>query len=150
MLPYGKVLVAGGNGSGLVQSAELYDPASGPNGTWTATGSLIDARSNHTATLLADGRALVTAGAGGTGYLTSAELYDSANGSWTGTGNLALARDFHSATLLPSGKVLVAGGQISAANATDSAERYDPSTGTWTTAGTMTSRACSTHSHVAA
>ena len=42
LLPNGKVLVAGGNNySGMLASAELYDPASG---TWTATGSLATAR----------------------------------------------------------------------------------------------------------
>ena len=43
LLPYGKVLVAGGNGNGGsgLSSAELYDPATG---TWTATGSLGTAR----------------------------------------------------------------------------------------------------------
>ena len=42
LLPSGKVLVAGGyDGSGVLSSAELYDPASG---TWTATGSMSTAR----------------------------------------------------------------------------------------------------------
>src|SRR4029077_14156596 len=53
LLPNGKVLVAGGQGTGVVfTSAELYDPASG---TWTATGSLNTARVLHTATLLPNG-----------------------------------------------------------------------------------------------
>ena len=43
LLPNGKVLVAGGSNGGLgaLASAELYDPA---KGTWTATGSLANAR----------------------------------------------------------------------------------------------------------
>ena len=45
LLPSGKVLVAGGQGtSGFLNSAELYDPATG---TWTATGSLATARDSH-------------------------------------------------------------------------------------------------------
>ena len=46
LLPNGKVLVAGGNNySGMLASAELYDPASG---TWTAMGRLGTARhSSH-------------------------------------------------------------------------------------------------------
>ena len=40
LLPNGKVLVAGGlDSSGLSNSAELYDPASG---TWSSTGSLVN------------------------------------------------------------------------------------------------------------
>ena len=42
LLQNGRVLVAGGIGIDFLASAELYDPA---NGTWTATGSLAEARS---------------------------------------------------------------------------------------------------------
>jgi len=44
------VLVAGGYPSGL--SAELYDPI---RGTWSPTGSMAQARYEHTATLLPNG-----------------------------------------------------------------------------------------------
>jgi Galactose oxidase, central domain len=74
LLPNGKVLVAGGQGtSGFLTSADLYDPASG---TWGATDSLTTARSSHTATLLPNGKVLVAGGAGNGGALSSAELYD--------------------------------------------------------------------------
>src|SRR5207253_10746559 len=109
LLPRGKhLVVAGFNLGGCIARAELYDPATG---TWTATDRLATARSNHTATLLPNGKVLVT---GGTNScfcaLASAELYDPAAGSWTATGSLATARYYHTATLLPDGKVLVAGG----------------------------------------
>ena len=52
LLPNGKVLVAGGNGT----SAELYDPALG---TWTPTGNLNTVRFGHTATLLPNGKVLL-------------------------------------------------------------------------------------------
>src|SRR5207302_1595113 len=77
LLPNGKVLVAGGYNFSFLTSAELYDPASGTNGTWTATGVLNTARTNHTATLLPNGKVLVAGGFNGL-YLTSAELYDPA------------------------------------------------------------------------
>lgn len=60
MLPNGKVLIAGGLGDGFLDTAEVYDPASG---TWAATGNLVTARADHTATLLASGKVLVV-GAG--------------------------------------------------------------------------------------
>src|SRR5207253_189440 len=111
LLPNGKVVVAGvfngifDTGFNLA-SAELYDPASG---TWTATGSLGAARSDHTATLLPNGKVLA-AGGFGAGYLSSAELYDPASGTWSATGSFTTGRNEHRATLLPNGKVLVAGG----------------------------------------
>jgi hypothetical protein len=62
---------------GILASAELYDPS---NGTWTTTGPLTTARNFHTATLLPDGRVLVTCGQsaladGGLEALDSAEVY---------------------------------------------------------------------------
>ena len=102
LLPNGNVLVAGGQGNGLIwlSSAELYDPATG---MWTATGSLGAARGNHTATLLPNGKVLVAGGFNGS-YLSSAELYDPGTGLWTPTGSLGTARGYHTATLLPSAR----------------------------------------------
>ena len=112
LLPNGRVLVSGGYGgtsAGILASAELYDPATG---TWTATtGSLATARDYHAATLLPDGRVLVSGGLSAAGYLASAELYDPATGTWTATtGSLVTQRAYHTATLLPNGRVLVSGG----------------------------------------
>jgi len=76
LLPSGKVLVAGGEGSsGSLNSAELYDPATG---SWSSTGRLDTARSSHTATLLPSGKVLVAGGFGSSDFLSRAELYDPA------------------------------------------------------------------------
>jgi len=144
LLQNGKALVAGGapdqTNSSFLASAELYDPGSG---TWAATGSLINARDNHTATLLLDGKVLVAGGRGRVvvvgGFsirtLSSAELYDPGSGTWTSTGSLLAARDVHTATLLPDGRVIAAGGANT--NYLASAELYAPANGTWSATGAL-------------
>jgi N-acetylneuraminic acid mutarotase len=108
------------------------EPSVAPTATraasWTATGNMTEARSGNTATLLADGKVLVTGG-----DTVSAELYDPASGTWTATGKMIEARSGYTATLLTDGRVLVAGG------GTASAELYDPVSGTWTATGNMVS-----------
>jgi hypothetical protein len=78
----GRVLVAGGgNGVALVSAAELYDPATG---TFTATGSMTQARMQQTATLLHSGKVLVCGGIDSSGNaLSSCELYDPTTGVFT-------------------------------------------------------------------
>ena len=89
---------------------------------------MIDARWSHTATLLPDGRVLVTGSYINSGESrASAELYDPTSGRWTATGSMDLGRDGHTATLLPDGRVLVAGDYNYESRA--SAELYDPAVG---------------------
>ena len=133
LLTNGKVLVVGGYRGGYLDSAELYNPATG---TWTSTSSLIGPRNNHTATLLANGKVLVVGGNGSSGHLASAELYDPATGTWTSTGALNGARNNYTATLLANGQVLVVGG-YSPTGVLASAELYDPATGIWTSTGAL-------------
>ena len=64
-LTNGEILIAGGNdGSGALDSAELYDPSSG---TWSYTSSMNQARQQYTMTLLPNGRVLVAGGDDGSG-----------------------------------------------------------------------------------
>jgi Kelch motif len=113
LLVNGKVLVAGGlggRGAGgalqLLDSAEIFDPLSG---TFTPTGSMAVAHFEHTATLLKDGKVLVT---GGNDFpaIASAEIFDPQTGSFTRADDMTTARTEHTATLLRSGHVLIAGG----------------------------------------
>jgi hypothetical protein len=115
------VLVAGGFDNGDSTSAELYDPATE---SWTLTGSLNAPHSQHTASLLNDGKVLVAGGASGGGDLRTSELYDPVTGSWTLTTSLNEGRVRHTATLLSNGEVLVAGGDGSH-GLLNTAELYD-------------------------
>lgn len=132
MLGNNRVLVAGGttNGTLPVKTAELYNP---DTNTWSATGSMVVTRRGHTATLLLDGKVLVTGGYDGAVESPTAEIYDPATGVWTATGPMGRGRKYHTATRLGDGKVLIAGG-IVATNVGNGriAEIYDPALGTFT------------------
>jgi hypothetical protein len=135
-LSNGKVMVAGGaNATGILDSAELYDPATA---TWSTTGGMTDFRSGHTATQLSNGKVLVAGGSTGSGNGYSAELYDPMAGTWSTTDRMAVGRvSPFTATLLPNGSVLIAGGWNSQDGRLASAELYNPATGTWSTTASM-------------
>ncbi len=128
----GRVLIAGGviccdlAGEILTGKAEIYDPGTG---VFQPTGSLVTARALHTATLLADGRVLVTGGfvAVDESTTASAEVYDPSTGSFSPAGAMQVGRVVHSAILLTDGRVLVLGG-LQASSATDV---FDPTTDLW-------------------
>ena len=139
----GRVLIVGG---GLAEtdasiqsayaSAELYDPATG---TFKATGSMHQARGNHTATLLSDGRVLIAGGSNELGNPTRAELYDPASGTFSLTGAPGAVRQGATAVLLHDGRVLIAGGFRGGTppGPMASAELYDPATGKFSPTGSM-------------
>ena len=127
-----KVLVSGGLGASgtVLAAAELYDPTTG---AWSSHGSLSAARFAHSATLLKNGKVLVTGGCTASDCSTDtavSELYDPTSNSWSTTGNLNTARSYQSVVLLKTGKVLAIGGLTGLT----SCELYDSTKGTWTNA----------------
>ena len=135
----GRVLVVGGtdfsDGTNNLATAEIYDPLTGK---FTATGSLAQGRAGHAATLLGDGRVLVTGGfGGGTLPLATAEIYDPATGKFSSTGSMTVPRMNHTATLIAGGTVLITGGTNSVSAVLSSAEIYDPVSGTFHAVASM-------------
>jgi hypothetical protein len=107
------------------QTAVAVSSAVG-TGVFTATGSMTVPRSNHTATLLPNGKILIAGGSTD----TRAELYDPTSGTFAITGSMGVWRAQHTATLLPTGRVLIVGGTNDR-----SAEIYDPVTGIFSATG---------------
>ena len=125
LLPDGSVLVAG---AGELDIDDLlvsfpFSELFTPSGQVMITGNLSTPREFHTATLLQNGKVLITGGNAFWGYPTwlsssaSAELYDPSAGQFVAI-----------ASLLADGRVLIFGGT---ASGTPSAEIYDPSGGTF-------------------
>ena len=75
---------------GLITSTAI--PALAAAGSFNTTRSMSTARVFHTATLIANGQALVTGGDStvGGGTLASAELYNPATGNWIITGSMTV------------------------------------------------------------
>ncbi len=105
------------------------------------TGSMLAARTGHTATELPSGRVLIAGGSSGTGSLQSAELYDPISGTFSVTGTMNVAREGHSAVELADGRVLIVGGCTAGPTGCTtylgSAEIYDPDTGVFQLTGSM-------------
>jgi Tol biopolymer transport system component len=161
LLRDGRVLFAGGytcapgSQDGMWASAELYDPTTG---TFGPTGSMAAPRSQHTATLLADGRVLIVGGITGnqatavgaiilatyqlaetdSGLLATAEIYDPTTGIFSKTGSMTSAHRGHTATLLQDGRVLVVGNGGESTPSSRAADIYDPATGRFSKTGPMT------------
>jgi hypothetical protein len=132
LLSDGSVLITGGctepgcGGFEAGQRSELYHARDGmvPGPTMSTP------RAGHTATLLDDGRVLLTGGylGEGEGPTASAEVYDPLSSQFALVSDLGSARADHTATLPPDGKVMIAGGVDGSGTALATTEVFDPAT----------------------
>lgn len=113
-----KVLILGGGQNPPLDKAEVINLADGINAPWTDGGTMAYRRNHASATVLPDGKVLVTGGTKGNGelntcpenYVLAAELWNPATKAFTTLASMQHPRLYHStAVLLPSGKVLVGG-----------------------------------------
>ena len=142
----GRILILGGYADpadGIATtSGEIFDPSTG---TTTSIAPMNSPRTQHTATLLDDGRVFVCAGVGRfdlTSVIASlstgnrdTEVYDPVTDTWTAGPNLPEERLGHQASLLPNGDVLITAGVevisifgIPTPFFTSKCHRYDPDT----------------------
>lgn len=119
----------GGSAAAPTNSAEAIDLTAGLP-VWKPVAPMTLARKHHNATLLPDGRVLVTGGSSGSEDTLgasatpalAAEMWDPATNIWARLASNKVYRGYHaSALLLPDGRVLSAGGNFEA-----TAEVYSP------------------------
>jgi hypothetical protein len=117
-----KILIVGGghepSGSAVgrpTATAEIID-LQDTSPSWSAAASMQYRRRQHNATILADGKVLVTGGTSYAGFnnpcgtVLPAEMWDPATNTWTTMASMSVARIYHStAVLLPDGRVLSSG-----------------------------------------
>ncbi|MBI4700565.1 MAG: hypothetical protein HY744_05280, partial [Deltaproteobacteria bacterium] len=131
--PWGRAVGAAGATScevtvawddGELSFPAVLDPA------WTTTGSMMQPRYRHTATLLTSGLVLVVGTDGqNNAAIATAELYDRVSSTWSPTTSADSSWYDHVAALLADGRVLVAAGYGKGSRI------YDPITGKWSWAG---------------
>ena len=108
-------------------------------------GTMTEQRASHAATLLPDGRVLITGGfrkeheGDEETYSSTAEIFDPRTKKFGYTGEMSYTRGGHTATLLTGGLVLITGGW-NLMGVLSSAELYDPASEKFTTIGSMSVR----------
>lgn len=146
LLNDGRVLVVGGyvykSATSTVRvyqkAAWLYDPS---QNAFVSAGEMSVARGDHTASLLPDGRVIVTGGYDGSNEHDTTEIFDPtkpAASAWSAGPKLSGPRMAHSAVTLTDGRVVIAGGMAWPSYLT-SFEIYKPGTNSFQTPGVVLS-----------
>lgn len=130
LLNDGRVLIAGGfnmdTDFAVLASAEIFNPTTN---TFTSISNMTTLRTSYAATLLSDGRVLITGGSSNTAILNSTEIFDPVTNTFSPANNLNSKRFSHTADILPDGRVLIAGGFGGLDS--KSTEIFNPQTGTF-------------------
>jgi hypothetical protein len=112
----GKVLIVGGGAP--TNTAEVINLSS-QNPEWRSVSPMAFGRRQMNATLLPDGKVLVTGGSSSPGFnnatkaVLAAEMWDPSTEAWSTMSSMQVMRLYHStALLLPDGRVLSAGGGL--------------------------------------
>jgi hypothetical protein len=137
MFEAGKILLLGGNEANPTNTAEVINLNAG-GATWRNLAPMSVARRQVSATILADGKVLVTGGTDAAGFnsppttnqVLTPELWDPQTEAWTQLSPMTHHRLYHSVTLLlPDGRLLSTGsGEPAAAGMPDdnTAEIFSP------------------------
>jgi Kelch motif protein len=130
VLPNGNLMIFGGFGavvqSGPLQSTEIYNVSLHK---WaSAPPSMLDKRGGARATLLANGKVLITGGTNGTNVLDTTEIYDPSTRTFTPGPTMNSPRKYQAQVRLANGQVLIAGGYTDdgGTNVTITTDIYHP------------------------
>lgn len=136
LLPNNAVLFAGGiHGNTPLSTTEVRSTATN---LWSLGAPMQQARADHAAASLADGRVLVFGGKSDTaGALSSVEVYDPGTNQWSFGTSLPAARAQHTATNLDT-TILVVGGSNATGEVLATAALYDVAGDKWLDAGSLT------------
>lgn len=122
LLPWGAVLIEGGEGSGTV---ELYRT----NDTFLTVGQLSTARQDYAVAAISNRRVLIIGGSDGRSALSSIDVFNANDNSISPAGQMLTARTKFGASTLLDGTVLITGGYDADGNILQSSEIFDPAKG---------------------
>ncbi len=118
MYDAGKILLVGGNEASPTSSAEVIDLNAGAGAAWRSVAPMSVARRQLNATVLADGKVLITGGTDAPGFnspptdsrVLNPEVWDPETETWLQLSPMSHHRLYHAtALLLPDGRVLSVG-----------------------------------------
>ncbi len=136
----GRIMVAGGYYVDttswdfiILNKVDIYNPVTE---TWIEATPMNLGRKDHRATLLNNGRVLITGGQTENLHTDQCEVYDPLNNTWSDTTPMIEKRWSHASILLNNGNVFVSGGNP-IAPWLKSCEIFDINTGLWYAAADM-------------